>query len=67
MKNPFDYFDKIYCINLDYRTDRWEQVQNEFEKIGIENKVIRVPAYYISNQGKKFMDFYDGNNTIHIP
>tara|TARA_Y100001933_G_scaffold265198_1_gene336818 strand:- start:3881 stop:4603 length:723 start_codon:yes stop_codon:yes gene_type:complete len=67
MKNPFDYFDKIYCINLDSRADRWEQVQTEFEKIGIENKVIRVPAYYISNQGKKFMDFYDGKNKIHIP
>ena len=44
MKNPFDYFDKIYCINLDSRTDRWEQVQTEFEKIGILDRVERVTA-----------------------
>lgn len=41
MKNPFDYFDKIYCINLDSRTDRWERTQTEFEKVGIENRVTR--------------------------
>ena len=27
MKNPFDFFDEIYCINLDHRTDRWKDVQ----------------------------------------
>jgi len=31
-----DYFDKIYCINLDERTDRWEEAQKEFEKLNIE-------------------------------
>ena len=30
-----EYFDKIYCINLDERTDRWEQAQKEFIKLGI--------------------------------
>jgi glycosyl transferase family 25 len=25
------YFDKIYCINLDRRPDRWKKVQKEFE------------------------------------
>jgi glycosyl transferase family 25 len=30
-------FDKIFCINLDRRPDRWENVQKEFEKIGVEN------------------------------
>jgi spore maturation protein CgeB len=29
------YFDKIYCINLDRRTDRWEQSTREFEKNGL--------------------------------
>ena len=29
----FDYFDAIYCINLDKRPDRWEWVKKEFEKI----------------------------------
>ena len=27
-----NYFDKIYCINLDKRTDRWESCVKEFEK-----------------------------------
>jgi hypothetical protein len=27
-----DYFDKIYCINLDKRSDRWEECQVQFEK-----------------------------------
>tara|TARA_R110002020_G_scaffold68611_4_gene179458 strand:+ start:3881 stop:4513 length:633 start_codon:yes stop_codon:yes gene_type:complete len=32
-----DYFDKIYCVNLDERKDRWEQAKKEFSKLGIEN------------------------------
>jgi len=27
-----EYFDKIYCINLDRRKDRWELCEKEFEK-----------------------------------
>jgi GR25 family glycosyltransferase involved in LPS biosynthesis len=30
-----DYFDKIYCINLDRRTDRWDLCLKEFEKYGL--------------------------------
>lgn len=30
-----DYFDKIYCINLKNRKDRWEESQLEFENKGI--------------------------------
>ena len=30
-----DYFDKIYCINLDRRTDRWEKCKTQFDKHGI--------------------------------
>jgi len=44
MKNPFDFFDEIYCINLDERTDRWEHAQAEFEKAGIKDRVIRFSA-----------------------
>ena len=33
---PFDYFEEIYCINLERRKDRWDLWQSEFEKIGIE-------------------------------
>ena len=42
--NSFDFFDEIYCINLDYRTDRWEYAQKEFEKVGILDRVIRFSA-----------------------
>ena len=32
-----DYFDKIYCINLDRRTDRWEDIcLPQFKKLGLE-------------------------------
>ena len=43
-KNPFDYFDKIFCINLDSRPDRWELAQTEFDKVGILDRVERVSA-----------------------
>jgi len=31
------FFDKIYCINLDERMDRWVSAKNELEKNGIYN------------------------------
>jgi GR25 family glycosyltransferase involved in LPS biosynthesis len=32
-----EYFDKIYCINLDRRVDRWEEnCLPQFEKIGLD-------------------------------
>lgn len=35
--NPLnEYFDKIYCINLDRRPDRWEECCEIFNKIGLE-------------------------------
>ncbi len=37
MVNLYKYFDKIYCINLDRRPDRYEFAKKEFEKFGIEN------------------------------
>jgi len=42
--NPFDFFKEIWCINLDHRTDRWEHAQQEFEKVGILNRVQRFSA-----------------------
>ena len=35
------YFDKIYCINLDRGTDRWDETQTELKKWGLENEVVR--------------------------
>ena len=42
------YFDKIYCINLDTRIDRWQECLSEFKKIGIENDVERFSAIKMS-------------------
>ena len=42
--NSFDYFDEIYCINLDERTDRWQHATNEFIKAGIVDRVKRFSA-----------------------
>lgn len=42
--NSFDFFDEMYCINLDHRTDRWEHAQKEFEKVGILDRVKRFSA-----------------------
>jgi len=42
MKTLNDYFSKIYCINLDKRTDKYKDCLKEFKKIGIE--VERVSA-----------------------
>ena len=41
MNNPFDFFEEIWCINLDHRIDRWELSQQEFEKLGIKERVQR--------------------------
>lgn len=30
-----DYFDKIICINLDRRTDKWAECQKQFDKFGL--------------------------------
>lgn len=38
------YFDRIYCINLKRRTDRWEESLKEFEKLDIADDVIRFEA-----------------------
>jgi glycosyl transferase, family 25 len=38
------YFDKIYCINLDRRKDRWEETENELKKWGLLDQVERYPA-----------------------
>ena len=42
--NLKDNFEKIYCINLDRRTDRWEESLIEFKKWGIEGNVERYSA-----------------------
>ena len=43
MKKLTSYFDKVYCVNLDRRPERWEESLIEFEKFGLEN-IERVSA-----------------------
>lgn len=40
----WDFFDDIYCINLDHRKDRWEQSQKEFNSVGLLPRVQRFSA-----------------------
>ena len=42
MKTLNDFFSKIYCINLDKRTDKYEDCKKEFEKLNID--VTRISA-----------------------
>lgn len=42
--NPIDRFEKIYCINLDKRKDRWKKCIEEFKKIDILDRVERFSA-----------------------
>ena len=44
LKPNWDYFDGIFCINLDEREDRWNDCQEEFKKIGILDRVKRFSA-----------------------
>jgi len=62
MKSPFDFFDEIYCINLERRVDRWKQCQSEFDKIGIANKVIRFKAFDNKENPKK--GCYDSHLSV---
>ena len=42
--DPFSRFPLILCINLDSRPDRWAQCQQEFAKVGIQDRVERLQA-----------------------
>jgi GR25 family glycosyltransferase involved in LPS biosynthesis len=37
MKSICSYFDKVYCINLEERTDRWDSCLEKFKEYGIVN------------------------------
>lgn len=37
MNNPFKFFDKVYCINLSERPDRWNECLKNFQKYEIDN------------------------------
>lgn len=43
-RTAFDAFERIVCINLPRRPERWRQACAEFERLGIRDRVERVPA-----------------------
>ena len=50
MINLLKYIDRAYCINLDSRKDRWEQVSRQFAQVGLSGfitreKVVSSPIY----------------------
>jgi hypothetical protein len=53
MNTPFNFFDKIFCINLQKRPDRWSVCQEHFEKLNITDNVVRFNA----------VDFTDDNTV----
>jgi len=46
--NPFDFFDKIYYINLDSRIDRREKMEEQLNKLGITAE--RFPAITLTEE-----------------
>jgi hypothetical protein len=53
MNNPFDYFDKIYCICGEHETTRWERCCEQFEKLGIMDRVERFSDFASQEELKK--------------
>ena len=53
MKNPFDYFDKIYCICGEHETTRWERCCEQFEKLGIMDRVEKFSDFASQEELKK--------------
>lgn len=49
MNNPFNFFDKIFCINLERRPDRWSICKTVFQYLDIESNVERLNAFDANN------------------
>lgn len=65
MYSPFNYFDAIYCINLDHRKDRWETVSKEFWNWGLENRVTRIPGTVVHDFDNPKRNACYGNHLSH--
>jgi GR25 family glycosyltransferase involved in LPS biosynthesis len=70
MSNPFDFFDKIYYINLDERTDRKEMMEAQFAKYNLN--VERYNAVNLSQEQnqdliKRGCVFYDDTRPEYAP
>lgn len=70
MNNPFNFFDKIFYINLDSRTDRRELMEEQFRKFNIDAE--RFSAVSLTKEQNEDMlrrgcDFYDGPRPEYAP
>jgi GR25 family glycosyltransferase involved in LPS biosynthesis len=46
------HFDKIYCINLDSRPDRWKRIYTHLSGYGLKRQIIRFPAVDIRDNAE---------------
>lgn len=60
-----NYFDGVFCLNLDEREDRWKLCQEEFAKHNIN--AIRYPAIKGSKLGLPWSNNVDENGYVHPP
>jgi GR25 family glycosyltransferase involved in LPS biosynthesis len=70
MNNPFDFFDKIFYINLDKRVDRRQRMEKIFEKFDI--KAERFPAVHLNKEQndelvERGCNFYDKERPEYAP
>ena len=47
----WEFWDKIYCINLDRRPDRWQECLVEFEKLKLTNFITRFSGIDMAHGG----------------
>lgn len=59
-----DYFDNIYCLNLDRRPDKWEKVKNRFDKLKLN--VNRFSAVDGNNISDKVLNKYNKINKFEV-
>ena len=70
MNNPFDFFDKIFYVNLDARTDRKEMMEAQFAKydLNVERfSAINLTPEQNSDMLKRGCNFYDDSRPEYAP
>jgi len=64
-----NFFDKIYCVNLDRREDRWEETVDELKKwdlLDIVDRYSAIDGKTLKNETKKINDGELGLVETHI-
>jgi len=66
LNNPFYFFDVIYCINLDSDTDRWDHISHVFNKLGISERVTRIPGVIDTSSTDSKTNAINGCTESHL-